>query len=56
MKKRLQEIASGAKKKIISSIKSIWVNLDKKNCEPLVNNMSNRLRAVIKAKGDATKY
>lgn len=56
MKKRLQEVAPRDKKELISSIKSIWANLDKKHCEPLVKNMPERLRAVIKAKGDATKY
>ena len=56
MKKRLQNIAPKNKVDLISSIKSIWSCLDRKHCEPLVTSLPNRVRAVIKCKGDATKY
>ena len=57
MKKKMASRSSARdKKEHITSIKNMWVNLDKKNCQSLVNNTPNRLRAVIKAKDGETKY
>ena len=54
--KKLQENPPSSKTKLVAFIKSIWANIDGNVCKHLVYSMQDRLYAVIKAKGDATKY
>lgn len=56
MKKKLKENSPSSKTALVARIKSIWANIDRNVCKHLVYSMQDRLYAVIKAKGDATKY
>ena len=56
MKKKLQENPPSSKTELVALIQSIWANIDRNVCKHLVYSMQDRLYAVIKAKGDATKY
>lgn len=56
MKKYLQDVASKDKNELVESLKSVCANFSKCDCQTFVNSMPNRIRDIIKAKADATKY
>lgn len=39
---------------ILQSVKFVWTNINKEECQKLVNSMIDHLHDVIKTKGDAT--
>jgi transposase len=45
-----------SKAELIETIKREWKNISSRSCEKLVNNMPQRVAAVLKAKGKITKY
>ena len=56
MKSKVQETASGSIKDLIESLKKIWVTIDPTYFANLTESMPNRLRMIIKCKGNMTKY
>ena len=45
-----------SKAELIGAIKREWKNISSRSCEKLVKNMPQRVAAVLKAKGENTKY
>jgi transposase len=45
-----------SKAELIETIKREWKKISSRSCEKLVNNMPQRVAAVLKAKGKITKY
>lgn len=56
MKKNNEILAPKDQNELIKFVKLVWDNISKDQCKKLVQSMPDRLRDVIKAKGDATKF
>jgi len=56
-KMKLQKMDTSSNPKLQSAIKSMWLkDMDRDYCKRLVHSMPRRIRAVLKAKGNMTKY
>ena len=56
MKKRLEILVPKDQSELEKMTRHVWYNITQEECQNLVESMPNRLRDVIKAKGDANKY
>lgn len=56
MKKKVQETTPGSIKDLMESLKKIWVTMESTYFANLAESMPNRVRMVIKCKGNMTKY
>jgi DDE superfamily endonuclease len=56
LKKRIKRHGVTSKKNLIEVIAQEWAKITQTDCEKLVGNMVQRIKAVINAKGGATKY
>ena len=46
----------GEVRKLWDRFKDVWADMDPQICKGLIGTISRRLQAVIKVKGDPTKY
>lgn len=56
MKNKVKEASPSNMEEMMQTIKTVWVNLSMSYFDKLVRSMPERMKAVIKAKGEMTKY
>jgi len=56
MKKKLKILAPKDQNELTKFVNRAWYDISQDHCKKLVESMPDRLRDVIKARGDATKY
>lgn len=52
---QIQDIAPKDKDELVKSVKYVWLNISKDECQTLMNSMLDPVYEVIKTEGDGTK-
>lgn len=56
MKKRLRNERPTTKEQLRIKIQEVWDGITREDCQDLINTLHNRVAAVVKAKGDVTRW